>query len=170
MEYKYELYHHGTKGMKWGIRRYQNKDGSLTPAGKKRYNQEMEKLQAEEKVLKTRKRTQAKIDKLEEKRKSNEALRKSLEGKTEDNDVETVAKEPAKKTAKTMSDTELRDAVLRLTMEKQYSELTPAQTSRGKQFVEGMWDKAVQPALQNVAKTQIEKYLNDSISKLGKTK
>lgn len=33
-----ELYHHGTKGMKWGVRRYQNKDGSLTPAGKKRYS------------------------------------------------------------------------------------------------------------------------------------
>lgn len=32
-----ELYHYGAKGMKWGIRRYQNKDGSLTPAGKKRY-------------------------------------------------------------------------------------------------------------------------------------
>lgn len=32
----YELYHYGTKGMKWGVRRYQNKDGSLTPAGKKR--------------------------------------------------------------------------------------------------------------------------------------
>ena len=31
-----ELYHHGIKGMKWGIRRYQNKDGSLTDAGKKR--------------------------------------------------------------------------------------------------------------------------------------
>ena len=31
-----ELYHHGVKGMKWGVRRYQNKDGSLTPAGKKR--------------------------------------------------------------------------------------------------------------------------------------
>ena len=28
--------HHGVKGMKWGVRRYQNKDGSLTPAGKKR--------------------------------------------------------------------------------------------------------------------------------------
>ena len=33
----YELYHHGVKGMKWGVRRYQNADGSLTNAGKKRY-------------------------------------------------------------------------------------------------------------------------------------
>lgn len=31
-----ELYHHGVKGMKWGVRRYQNKDGSLTSAGKNR--------------------------------------------------------------------------------------------------------------------------------------
>lgn len=32
-----ELYHHGIKGMKWGIRRYQNADGSLTPEGERRY-------------------------------------------------------------------------------------------------------------------------------------
>lgn len=32
-----ELYHHGIKGQKWGIRRYQNEDGSLTDAGRKRY-------------------------------------------------------------------------------------------------------------------------------------
>jgi hypothetical protein len=32
------LYHHGIKGQRWGVRRYQNKDGSLTSAGKKRYN------------------------------------------------------------------------------------------------------------------------------------
>ena len=34
---EYELYHWGIKGMKWGIRRFQNKDGSLTSAGRKRY-------------------------------------------------------------------------------------------------------------------------------------
>lgn len=32
------LYHHGIKGQKWGVRRFQKKDGSLTPAGKERYN------------------------------------------------------------------------------------------------------------------------------------
>ena len=37
MTYQYELYHHGIKGQRWGVRRYQKKDGSLTPAGKKRY-------------------------------------------------------------------------------------------------------------------------------------
>lgn len=32
-----ELYHHGILGQRWGIRRYQNRDGTLTEAGKKRY-------------------------------------------------------------------------------------------------------------------------------------
>jgi hypothetical protein len=33
-----ELYHHGIKGQKWGVRRYQNADGTLTSEGKKRYD------------------------------------------------------------------------------------------------------------------------------------
>lgn len=32
-----EMYHHGIQGQRWGVRRYQNEDGSLTPAGKERY-------------------------------------------------------------------------------------------------------------------------------------
>lgn len=38
-DYRYysELYHYGIQGQKWGVRRYQNEDGSLTAAGKERY-------------------------------------------------------------------------------------------------------------------------------------
>lgn len=34
-----ELYHHGIKGQKWGIRRFQNSDGTLTAEGKERYGE-----------------------------------------------------------------------------------------------------------------------------------
>jgi hypothetical protein len=55
---EYELYHHGIKGQRWGIRRYQKNDGSLTPAGKKRYydTPELNKQKASMDTAKARRR------------------------------------------------------------------------------------------------------------------
>lgn len=47
---EYELYHHGILGMKWGIRRYQNKDGSLTSAGRLRRKQAISVSDDERKI------------------------------------------------------------------------------------------------------------------------
>lgn len=99
-----ELAHHGILGMKWGVRRYQNKDGTLTAAGKKRY--------------------------------ADGGEAKNTSSKTEE-------RKPVKK-ASSMTDDELRQAVNRLQMEKQYNELTkvPKQTSKGKAFVAEVLEKS----------------------------
>jgi hypothetical protein len=47
--------HHGIKGQKWGIRRFQNEDGSLTEAGKKHYSKTISDVKERKKTFKERK-------------------------------------------------------------------------------------------------------------------
>ena len=49
-----EVWHYGIKGQKWGVRRYQNEDGSLTSSGKKRYAFKDEKFHKEKMLVKTK--------------------------------------------------------------------------------------------------------------------
>lgn len=146
-----ELLHWGIKGMKWGVRRYQNKDGTLTAAGKKRYNAEMERLKNEEKILKNKEATRAKLAKLETKQKEIDERKKALNG---DSGKKTVTKkagdesEPKRKSVKDMSDEELAAVVRRAQLEKQYRDLNPQQVSAGKKF----FNTFIVPTATNVGK------------------
>ena len=50
-----ELYHHGIKGQKWGVRRFQNEDGSLTTAGKARHGDPSQSYSAKQEYKAKRK-------------------------------------------------------------------------------------------------------------------
>ena len=159
-----ELKHWGVKGQKWGVRRYQNRDGSLTPAGQKRYNKEMEKLKAEEKILKNKARTQAKLGKLDAKRQELDELKKQVSGKKNEAEVKT---KPAKKSLKDMSDDELRTKLNRIDMEKRYSELTQPQKTKGQKFIATVIKEMAVPAAtdlgKQLTKSFLTKYLNEKV-------
>ena len=138
------LQHWGIKGMKWGVRRYQNKDGTLTALGRKREKEMSDKLKS------TKKENEAL-------KKENEALRKSIQ-----------ASKP--KSISEMSDDELRQKINRLQMEKQYSEVykqlyptAPKQESAGAKFAKKMFSESVVPALSTVGKSFIEKSLKKAL-------
>lgn len=149
-----ELMHWGIKGMKWGVRRYQNRDGSLTPAGRKRYDKEMAKLKEEEKIAKNKLRTQAKLNKLEEKRREVEALKS---GKP----LQKATQKTSGPSLKDMSDDELRRVVNRMLLEQQYNKMRPEQVSAGKKFVDKVMKDVVAPTAVEVGK----QVLKDSMTK-----
>lgn len=147
-----ELYHYGVLGMRWGVRRYQKKDGTLTNSGKKRYDKEMGRLKAEEKIIKNKNRTQSKLEKLEAKRKSVEELKKN-------------SNKPKEKSVKEYSDAELRERVNRLQLEKQYKDLSPKQVSIGKTVVNRIVKNVVVPAAEEMGKQVVKSLMTKEINK-----
>ena len=91
-----ELYHFGIRGMKWGIRRYQNEDGTLTEAGKRRYGtaENFNRLQSLKK--KPKYRTNEEIKALTERAKVETEYRKALADRSGRTDVINTVSEIAK--------------------------------------------------------------------------
>lgn len=93
MENKNYLAHHGTKGQQWGIRRWQNPDGSLTPAGREHYRYgderdssskyDIKRLKAETKAKikyeKAQQKMNAKLEKVKNAEKEKKAKQKAAE-------------------------------------------------------------------------------------------
>ena len=138
-----ELYHFGIKGMRWGVRRFQKSDGSLTSAGKERYNggdygsgkqpsrkkkidvskafepsikggKDKPNISPAEKVGREAGNIASNASKILE---SGSAIKKASKGKQSKVDG--------------MSDQELRDAINRLNLERTYESLTAKDTSSG---------------------------------------
>lgn len=177
MEYNYKssdaLYHHGTKGMKWGIRRYQNKDGSLTPAGKKRRAAEESKLKERERIIKGQEKARASRAKLDAKKAELDARERALKKpyKPEPNKPETK-----QKTIRDLSDDELRAHINRMALEKQYYDTrkslaaaNPKQVSAGKSFLNSVLNDVVVPAAKSAGKDYVEKFMKNKLGLNEKT-
>lgn len=137
-----ELYHHGIRGMKWGVRRYQNKDGSLTPAGKKR----RDKLESE-------------LEKL------GGGNKKS----TEDGAItrtksisEMSNKELQEYTTRMQLEKQYYDA------KRNLDSVTPKQVNKGKQFANKMFDEVIKPAGIDAGKKMLDKAISKALGDANK--
>lgn len=133
-----ELKHHGVKGMKWGVRRYQNKDGSLTNAGKKRYDRDVRENDAKKKD------NRIKIDGPDPHRwvKEDTSRKKRTVDASSDmvrqlQNVERITRsdKKTKMDLSKMSDQEMRNQINRAMLEKQYNDMfAPQKVSKGREF------------------------------------
>lgn len=163
------LAHYGVRGMRWGVRRYQNKDGTLTSAGKKRYNQELDKLKGEQKVIKNQQRTRAKYAKLKQMREEIDEEKKELKkpvGKTTKDTGNEASKTPKAKDISKMSDAELRQLHDRLQLEKNVRDLLPKDTSKGKKFTDRIIQNMIIPAAEDVGKQLAKSMMTKAVNRM----
>ena len=136
-----ELMHHGIKGMKWGIRRYQNKSGSLTAAGRVRYGA-------------------SKVGEVA--KKVGDKAVSSIKKKREEKRIEKLRKKPLSK----LSDAELKERIARMTeekrafdLQKQMSSIDQDQAVTGKRFINGAINKVIAPAMVDAGKQVLTSWL-----------
>ena len=147
--YENELYHHGIKGQRWGVRRFQNKDGTLTKLGasrlgiKNRYDGQTGKL-LNPVDMRREVHKQVALDYGFAKKGLNETKNAvdnvgGLFGKIRKN---ANAKKASKLDISQMSDKDLRDYVNRYNLEKQFKNVKAEQYDSGRHSVEEILEYA----------------------------
>lgn len=133
-----EFYHHGIKGQRWGVRRYQNADGSLTSAGQKRYERDIRENNAK------KKENRINIDGPDPQRWAKEDLNRSAQVAKASNSLVKELQKVEQSTRKpldlsNMSDKELRERINRHLLEQQYNQLftdtSPSKVAKGRETV-----------------------------------
>lgn len=127
-----DLYHWGIKGMRWGVRRYQNKDGSLTPAGKKRYDDDSDDYdsRSSEDAIERRKARILNSDSAKEIYKNRELF----------------------------TTQELQEAYKRLNTEKLIKDLVPKEVTKGQKFINGISKASATASTLYTAYSNIDKF------------
>lgn len=150
-----ELYHYGIKGMKWGIRRFQNKDGSLTKAGLKRYSDSASSAASAvgKAIVKGGKKVAEKISEKHAQRKEEKRIEnlmsKPIRKLTEEERIERMDRK--------MKEKEL------LALEKNVSDLKSGAMSKGRKFIEDMVTKVAIPSVLDAGQKQLTSFLNKKL-------
>ena len=149
-----ELYHHGILGQKWGIRRYQNADGTLTSEGRERMLARARKYESKANItigeshsakLRRAKLNQKAKDARYEIKKSD--LKKArLKKAAQKNSSESNAK----RSVKDMSDEELKREIARAKLENEYNQLHPKHVSAGQKFASYVFKRMILPSATSV--------------------
>lgn len=182
-----ELYHHGTKGMRWGHRRYQNKDGTLTEAGKKRYakdakskgyNQQDEDGTYYRGGGKKGKGSKETYDPdinryvIED---TNAAKRVLDETSTGLNRAKNISSREMRKASKNkmdlsnMTDQEMRDAINRANLERQYNDMfaEPSKAAKNRERVDRFLEVAGDAVVMTASAVTIAVSIMELKEKLG---
>lgn len=142
-----ELIHYGILGMKWGVRRYQNKDGTLTRAGKKRAKQLREAA---------------------DKRNTDEKILDQYDKEVNKESAERVAA----KEIKNLSDADLKAKIDRIKLENEYKDLAyPSIKLRKERKKNGkdLVSKIFKNATENIGTQAVAYYMGQGVNAIAKS-